>query len=61
MLSIRKFDAVVFDLWGTLVDDPASDPGYVRMTKEVAALLGVDQPDGIRECVVRRMVRARCR
>ena len=45
MLSVRKFDAVVFDLWGTLVDDPATDPRYVRMTAEVSGLLGVDQTD----------------
>ena len=43
MLTVRKFDAVVFDLWGTLVDDPASDPANGRMTEEVSGLLGVDQ------------------
>ena len=38
----RKFEAVVFDLWGTLVDDPRGGPEYPQMTKEVASLLGVD-------------------
>ena len=38
----RRLEAVVFDLWGTLVDDPRTVPGYAQMMQEVAGLLGVD-------------------
>ena len=37
MSCAQNYEAVIFDLWGTLVDS------YPRRAKEMAGLLGVDQ------------------
>ena len=47
-----KFEAVIFDLFGTLVDDFGSSVG--QMHQEMAAALGVPYEQFIQLCGVRR-------